>query len=97
MSRTPRRFDIGCTIEVEHTHDHLHAHVALDGDTTLGPGDKVRVHGSAVRVPFGAVLRERRRATVTRARWHERLWTKIAAHFDLTELYEVSFTPGRLS
>ena len=38
-----------------------------------------------------------REATVERAGWLERQWTRLCARFELSELYEVSFTPGRLS
>jgi hypothetical protein len=38
----------------------------------------------------------RRIATVERATFLERQWTRWAANFQLTELYEVSFTPGRV-
>jgi hypothetical protein len=86
-----------CTIEIEHSEVSLHAHVALDDETALGPGDRVRVEGPPVRLAFGEKLTLRRMATVERAGWLEREWTKLAARFDLAELYEVSFTPGRLS
>ena len=46
-----RTFDTPCTIEVEHGFDHLHAHVELDGDIPIYPGDKVRVHGASIRLP----------------------------------------------
>ena len=36
---TRDRLDTQCTIEIEHTFDNLHAHVELDGDIELGPGD----------------------------------------------------------
>ena len=36
-----------------------------------------------------------RTATVTRAGRIERLWTKLAGHLELTELYEVSFSERR--
>lgn len=91
--RNRRRFEVGCTIEVEHTNDSLHAHVRLDGDVPIGPGDRVRVNGAAIQVPYGDKLSVRRTAIVTRARWLERMWTRLAAHFELTDLYEVSFTP----
>ncbi|MGF1463412.1 MAG: hypothetical protein ACFB2Z_09650 [Maricaulaceae bacterium] len=91
-----RTFETGCTIEVCHTHDSLHAHVALDGDLELGPGDKVRVHGPPIRPRFGEAFTERRQATVSRASWLDRAWTRFTAYFELTELYEVSFSPGRL-
>ncbi len=90
-----RAFDIGCTIEVEHGFDHLHAHVELDGDIAIHPGDKVRVHGSAIVLPYGERIVERRTATVTRANALERSWVRLKARFTLTELYELSFSNGR--
>lgn len=84
-----------CTIEIEHTERSLHAHVALDGEPELRPGDRVRVHGEPIRVRFGDKLVLHREATVERAGWLERQWTKLTARFELSELYEVSFTPGR--
>jgi hypothetical protein len=83
-----------CTIEIEHTERSLHAHVELDGAPALQPGDRVRVHGDPIRVRFGDRMTLRRDATVERAGWTERQWTKLCARFELAELYEVSFTPG---
>lgn len=94
MNLRPARFDIGCTVEVAHSFEHLHAHVALDGDVPIGPGDKVLVHGDRIVVPFGGSLSERRTATVTRAAPWERVLTRIKARFALTELYEIGFSPG---
>ncbi len=91
-----RRQDTPCTIEIEHTERSLHAHVELDGDFALQPGDRVRVHGAPIRVRFGDKMTLHRDATVERAGWLERQWTRFAARFELSELYEVSFTPGRL-
>ncbi len=85
-----------CTIEIEHSETSLHAHVELDDDIALRPGDRVRVHGAPIRVVFGERLVLRRDATVERAGWLERQWTRLAARFALAELYEVSFTSGRL-
>jgi hypothetical protein len=90
------RQQFGCTIDIEHTESSLHAHVALDGEVALRPGDRVRVLGEPIRVVFGQRLVLRRDATVERAGWLERQWTRFAAGFGLAELYEVSFTPGRL-
>ncbi len=91
-----RRQPVPCTIEIEHSACSLHAHVELDGEIALGPGDRVRVHGAPIRMVFGERLILRRDATVERAGWLERQWTRIAARFGLSELYEVSFTAGRL-
>jgi hypothetical protein len=85
-----------CTIEIEHSESSLHAHVDLDGEIALRPGDRVRVHGAPIRVVFGQKLILRRDATVERAGWLERQWTRLTARLALSELYEVSFTPGRL-
>ncbi|OYY68477.1 hypothetical protein [Sphingomonas sp. 28-63-12] len=95
FSRT--RFDTPCRIEIENSHEHFHAHVELDGGVAIRPGDKVRVHGDPIMIPFGQSATFDRIATVERATPIERLWTKFAGHFEMTELYEVSFTPGRLA
>ncbi|MFM9937808.1 MAG: hypothetical protein ACKVOL_16610 [Novosphingobium sp.] len=91
------RFDTPCRIEIEQTAEQFHAHVRLAGDIELRPGDQVRVHGAPIRVDFGQSIAIERMATVTRAGPLAQLWIKLAAYFDLTELYEVSFTPGRPS
>lgn len=88
-------FDVPCTIEIENTFDSLHAHVELDGNIAIEAGDEVLVHGNAIRVAYGQKISLRRQATVTRASGLDRLLTKIAARFELTELYEVSFSSGR--
>jgi hypothetical protein len=90
-------FDTPCRIEIEQTTEQFHAHVRLAGDVELRPGDQVLVHGAPIRVDFGQSIAIDRMATVTRAGPLSQLWIKVAAYFDLTELYEVSFTPGRLS
>ena len=90
-----RSIDVPCTIEIENTFDSLHAHVELHGGLEIEPGDEVLVHGDPIRVPYGQKLTLQRIATVTRANWLQRLYTLIAARFELTELYEVSFSSGR--
>jgi hypothetical protein len=95
MIGSRERFDVGCTIEVENTFESLHAHVDLDGDVQIEAGDEVLVHGDDIRVPYGEKRTIRRQATVTRAGFLSRHLTKLAAHFELTELYEVSFSSGR--
>lgn len=91
-----RRFDIPCRIAVEQSEAHFHAHVELAGDIAIEPGDRVRVHGDPIRISFGESTVIERVATVTRAGPLRRGWTRLAAYFDLRELYEVSFTPGAL-
>ncbi len=89
-------FETPCRISVEQSSDHFHAHVELDGDYAIEPGDKVRVHGDPIQIPFGHSAVFERAATVTRAGPLDRAITRIAAYFDLKELYEVSFNPGRI-
>lgn len=93
LART--RFDTPCRIEIENSHEHFHAHVELEGGVPIHPGDKVRVHGDPIVIPFGESACFDRTATVVRASAIERLWTRFAGHFEMTELYEVSFTPRR--
>ncbi len=87
-----RRFDVGCTVEVSHTFESLHAHVDLDGDVAIEPGDEVIVHGQPIVVPYGEVHTERRTATVTKATAIERLWTRATGDLEFMELCEFSFS-----
>jgi hypothetical protein len=89
------RFDTPCRISVEQSEAHFHAHVELADGIEVGPGDRVRVHGPPITVPFGASAVFERTATVELAGPLRRAWTKAAAYLELAELYEVSFTPGR--
>jgi hypothetical protein len=89
-------FDTRCRIEIEQSPEHFHAHVELAGDIEIQPGDQVRVHGGPIMVGFGERRVFDRNATVRRAGLLRRAWTRFASNFELAELYEVSFTPGRL-
>lgn len=89
-------FETPCTITVEQSPEHFHAHVELAEDVEIHPGDKVRVHGAPIEIPFGTRRVFERRATVTRAGPVTRALIRIAAYFDLRELYEVSFNAGRI-
>ncbi|GJD72669.1 hypothetical protein CFIICLFH_0889 [Methylobacterium goesingense] len=90
-----RTVDVPCTVEIEQTSESLHAHVVLDANFEIEPGDAVQVHDAPTSVPYGERLVVQRTATVTRAGRLERLWTKLAGHLELTELYEVSFSERR--
>ena len=93
---TARSFETPCTITVEQSSEHFHAHVELADDVEMQPGDKVRVHGAPIQIPFGTRQVFERRATETRASPLARALTRLAAYFDLAELYEVSFNAGRI-
>jgi hypothetical protein len=88
-----RTVEVPCTVDVEHSFDSLHAYVDLDG-IEVGPGDEVLVHGAPTEVPYGERVVVRRSATVLQAGPLGRLWTRLAARFELTDLYEVGFSDG---
>jgi hypothetical protein len=90
-------FDTPCRVEVELSDSFCRANVVLANDYKVGPGDRVRVHGAPISIGFGEACVVERIATVERASTVERLWTKFAGHFEMTELYEVSFSPRRMS
>ena len=84
-------------LAIEQTGESLHAHVSLDDDVEIRPGDEVTIHGAPVKVSFGESLNLRRTATVVRAGLVKRAMTHLAGYLELTELYEVSFSDGRAS
>lgn len=88
-------FTVPCTVEIEHSADSLHAHVELGGDFDIRPGDEVLVHDAPTDIPFGESILVHRKATIVRAGVIERAWTRFAGNFELTELYEVSFSERR--
>ena len=90
-----RVFHVPCTLTIEHSADSLHAHVDIDGDLDIQPGDEVQVQDAPTDIAFGERLVVTRMAKVIRASSIERLWTRFAGHFEMTELYEVSFTERR--
>ncbi len=92
-----KTFDVPCTVEIEQTSETLHAHVVLDGDVQIQPGDEVMVHNAPTQVAFGERLVVRRTATVVRGGPLDRLRARIEGYLELTELYEVSFSDGRVS
>ena len=91
------RFDTPCRIAVQHDADALNATHELPDGLEMGPGDRIHVHGDRVIVPFGTSITIERTATVEVAGPLRRAWTHLAAYFDMAELYEVSFSSGRLA
>lgn len=90
------RFDTPCRVEIEHSDDRLCAHVELAGGIAVEPGDQVIVHGAPIAVEYGERRVVERTATVIRAGLFSRIWTRLAGHLELSELYEVSFSHGAL-
>ncbi|MFO1160324.1 MAG: hypothetical protein U1E60_15910 [Reyranellaceae bacterium] len=90
-----RAIEVGCTIDLANTADSLHAHVELDGAPEIGPGDRVLVHGAPTALAHGETLVARRRATILRSAWLERVMVKTSGYFGLTGLLEIGFSVGR--
>jgi hypothetical protein len=95
MSRA-RELRLPCVVRVEHGLWGIGAHVEIEGDPRVGPGDRVRVEGPPIAWRLDATVEERRTAVLTRATWLGRLLARLEGRVALHELYEVSFTPGRL-
>ena len=85
-----RRSDVKCTVDLEATHDHFHAHVDLDG-VNVDPGDAVLVHNTPSRIPFGTVETFESTATVYRASWFKRQMVRLFGSTEISALYEVGF------
>jgi hypothetical protein len=75
-----RAVNVPCTVDIAHTPEALYAHVELTG-IDIRPGDTVLVHDAPTRIEDGTRIVCERRATVTRAGWLRRLWTRVAAPF----------------
>lgn len=90
-----RSFETECIVEVECSAESLHAHVTLDGDIEIRPGDEVTVHGEPIRPAFGERLTLRRRATVRRAGALGYWLARLGGRFEITELFETSFSEWR--
>lgn len=89
--------DVGCLVEINHTPDRFGAHVHLDGEPEIEPGDRVCVYGDPIDVVPGQDLQVRRRARIERATAFGRAWTRFRGQFEISELYEVSFTTRQLA
>ncbi len=85
-----RRVDVPCTVELESSHDHFHAHVDLHG-VLVDAGDEVLVHGTPTQVAFGTQRTFESTATVQRASWLRRQFVKLTGGTELYELYDVGF------
>jgi hypothetical protein len=81
-----------CEIDIEQTFDSFHAHAIPEG-VEIGAGDRILVHGVPADLGFGISFTGQRPATLFRANIFVRLWTRFAAIFEVTELYEVGFQP----
>lgn len=84
---------VPCTLDLESTHEHLHALLELEGFAPE-PGDGVRmepVTEDFSDVPLGRRSRHTSQAVVYRASLPRRLWTRLTGGLEFKELFEVGF------
>lgn len=84
-------------VTISHRFEELSAHVKFTNGAVVNPGDSVLVHGSEILAPYGELVEEARMATITRASWIERQWTRWTGDFEFMELCEFSFSDEVLS
>jgi hypothetical protein len=89
-----RSFEVRCTLDVVLTAEVLHAHLTLDG-VNVGPGDSVQLLQAPGPLAPGTSMRRTGRARVRRAGALGRAWARLKGLWLITEMYDVSFTPGR--
>lgn len=85
-----RTVKVPCDLDLERTHEHLHAHVTLHG-VEVHPGDAVRVDGAPARIAYGEKRTLTGSATVHQASGLKRWWTKVWGIREFYELYDVGF------
>jgi hypothetical protein len=86
-----RRVQLSCEIDIEQSWESLHAHAILDG-IDIEAGDIVIVHDTGDALT-AALYTGKRSATLIRAGFWRRRWTRFRSIFELTELFEVGFQP----
>lgn len=85
-----RRVDVPCTLDLEATPEHFHAHVELHG-AEVNEGDEVLVHGAPDRIAHGERRTMDAHATVQHASMLKRAVTRVVGTSEITSLYEVGF------
>jgi len=85
-----RKSEVPCTVDLEMTHDHFHAHVDLKG-VEVDPGDEVLVRNTPSRIAFGTTTTFESSAEVKRASWLKRQVIELTGGTEIHELYEVGF------
>jgi len=86
-----RQFALTCDIDIEQSWESLHAHAIPDG-VEIEAGDVIIVHDT-LDAMTAALYTGKRNATLIRAGFWRRHWTRFQSIFELTELFEVGFQP----
>ncbi|NQW58665.1 MAG: hypothetical protein HQ456_08155 [Polynucleobacter sp.] len=81
-------------LEMANTWEDLYAHVDLY-DVDLGPGDIVQLIDAPITLAYGQKRIVQGQAKYRKASLFSRFWTRFIARFEITMLYEVSFSSTR--
>lgn len=83
-------------LEMANTWDDLYAHVHLPG-VDVGTGDSVLIQNAPTSLPWGQRRRVEGLAIYQKASSLKKLWIRLIGRFEITMLYEVSFSSTRYS
>jgi hypothetical protein len=82
---------VPCTLDLERTHEHFHAHLELVTEYLIEPGDAVQIANAPSDIEYGTQQVIQSEAVVKRASWLRRQWTKLVGRLEFYELYDVGF------
>lgn len=83
-------------LSIANTWEDLYAHVELE-NVDIGPGDTVLIHHPPTKIAWGEKKQVFGKASYTKASWLQMIWTRFFSRFEITMLYEVSFSATRYS
>ncbi len=87
---------VNYSLEMANTWEDLYAHVDIEG-VDIGPGDAIKLHHVPVDLPYGQKRHVLGQASYFKASGLKRWLIKTFSRFELTMLYEVSFSSTRFS
>jgi len=87
---------VNYSLDMANTWEDLYAHVELEG-VDIGPGDAIQLHQVPVDLPYGQKRRVTGKASYFKASSLKRWCIRTFSRFEITMLYEVSFSSTRFS
>ena len=87
---------VNYSLDMSNTWEDLYAHVELEG-VDIGPGDAIQLHQVPFDLPYGQKRRVNGKATYLKASSLKRWFIRTFSRFEITMLYEVSFSSTRFS
>ena len=85
-----RHEEVPCTLDLESTPEHFHAHAILDG-ALINEGDAVQIFDAPTHIAPGEKRVVQTRAAVAHASAPRRWWTRMIGVSEISSLYEVGF------